>query len=672
MEEIDADIVNKVKALRKALHRHNYLYYVLDNPEVSDAEYDRMMQELISLEDAWPGLYDPDSPTSRVGAPPLSEFETIAHSIPMLSLGNAFSDSEIIDFDRRVRKILGTDDEILYTVEPKLDGLAVELVYEKGKLIVASTRGDGINGEVITVNVRTIRSAPLLLQDRGKRNIPLRLEVRGEVFIGHEEFKSLNEEQLNQKLTPFANPRNAAAGSLRQLDSSITAMRPLEVFFYGVGEFTDLKLKSHWETLQTLRELGLRINPLIRPEITIEEAVDYYKTLEDKRHLLPYDIDGMVIKVDNLSLQMKLGSTSRSPRWAIAYKFKAMQETTRILDIDVQVGRTGVLTPVAHLQPVSVGGAIVRRATLHNEDEIERKDIRIGDTVLVQRAGDVIPEVVKVIESKRTGVEKIFHMPRNCPVCGSIVIRAKGETATRCINATCLAQLKERIKHFSSKGAFDIDGLGDKLVEQLVDNGLLASYADIFYLDAVKVEDMERMGPRSTEKLAYAIEKSKKIKFNRFLYALGIRHVGEHVAKILAEKFKSLDNLLLATAKEIEAVEGVGFVIAESVVIFFKQNTNREVISRIIESGVCILFQTVEKERTLENKVFVLTGTLEDLTRNQAKEMIEAAGGRVSGSVSKKTDYLVAGSSPGSKLSLAKDLGVEIIDQATLQKMLSL
>ena len=672
MKEIDVDIVNKVNALRKALHRHNYLYYVLDNPEVSDAEYDRMMRELIALEEAWPKLYDPDSPTSRVGAPPLSEFETIAHSIPMLSLGNAFADSEIIDFDRRTKKILKTEDDILYTVEPKLDGLAVELVYEKGKLIVASTRGDGINGEVITSNVRTIRSVPLLLQDREKRNIPLRLEVRGEVFIGHEAFRSLNEEQLKRKLTPFANPRNAAAGSLRQLDSSITAMRPLEIFFYGVGEFADLKLKSHWETLQALRELGLRINPLIRPEITIEEAVDYYKTLEDKRHLLPYDIDGMVIKVDNLSLQMKLGSTSRSPRWAIAYKFKALQETTRILDIDVQVGRTGVLTPVAHLQPVSVGGAIVRRATLHNEDEIERKDIRIGDTVLVQRAGDVIPEVVKVIESRRTGVERIFHMPRNCPVCGSIVIRAKGETATRCINATCLAQLKERIKHFSSKGAFDIDGLGDKLVEQLVDKGLLASYADIFYLDAVKVEDMERMGPRSAEKLACAIEKSKKIEFNCFLYALGIRHVGEHVAKILAREFKILDNLLLATAKQIEVVEGAGFVIAESVVNFFKQNINRAVISRIIDSNVCILFQAREKERTLEDKVFVLTGTLQDLTRNQAKEMIEAAGGRVSGSVSRKTDYLVAGTSPGSKLSLAKDLGVEIINQATLQKMLSL
>ncbi|MCK4468680.1 MAG: NAD-dependent DNA ligase LigA, partial [Desulfobacterales bacterium] len=357
-------------------------------------------------------------PTSRVGAPPLSQFETIAHSIPMLSLGNAFADSEIIDFDHRVRKILGTGDDILYTVEPKLDGIAVELVYEKGKLIVASTRGDGINGEVVTANVRTIRSVPLLLQDRGKRNIPLRLEVRGEVFIGHEGFRSLNEEQLKRKLTPFANPRNAAAGSLRQLDSSITAMRPLEIFFYGAGEVTGLRLKSHWETLQTLQELGLRINPLIRPEITIEETVDYYKTLEDKRHLLPYDIDGMVIKVDHLSLQMKLGSTSRSPRWAIAYKFKAMQETTRILNIDVQVGRTGVLTPVAHLRPINVGGAMVRRATLHNEDEIERKDIRIGDTVLVQRAGDVIPEVVKVIESKRTGVERIFHMPRNCPVCG--------------------------------------------------------------------------------------------------------------------------------------------------------------------------------------------------------------------------------------------------------------
>jgi len=671
MKQIDADIVNKVNALRKALHRHNYLYYVLDNPEVSDAEYDRMMLELTALEEAWPKLYDPDSPTSRVGAPPLSEFETIAHSIPMLSLGNAFADSDIIDFDHRVRKILKTDDEILYTVEPKLDGLAVELVYEKGKLIVASTRGDGINGEVITANVRTIRSVPLLLQDTGKRNIPLRLEVRGEVFIGHEGFRSLNEEQLSQKLPPFANPRNAAAGSLRQLDSSITAKRPLEIFFYGAGEFTDLKLKSHWETLQALQDLGLRINPHITPKVTIEKAVDCYKALEDKRHLLPYDIDGMVIKVDNLSLQTKLATTSRSPRWAIAYKFKAMQETTRVLNIDVQVGRTGVLTPVAHLQPVNVGGAMVRRATLHNEDEIERKDIRIGDTVLVQRAGDVIPEVVKVIESKRTGVEIIFHMPLNCPVCGSIVIRAKGETATRCINATCLAQLKERIKHFSSKKAFDIDGLGDKLIEQLVDKGMLPSYADIFHLDAVKIESLERMGARSAEKLVLAIEKSKKIKFSRFLYALGIRHVGEHVAKILAEEFKSLDNLLDATTEQIEAVEGMGFVIAESVVNFFKQNTNRKVINRILESNVCILFQTHEKERALENKVFVLTGTLEDLTRDQAKEMIEAAGGKVSGSVSRNTDYLVAGSSAGSKLKMAKDLGVEIIDKAAFLKILS-
>ncbi|HUV51068.1 MAG TPA: NAD-dependent DNA ligase LigA [Anaerolineae bacterium] len=672
MKDIDADIVDKVNALRKALHRHNYLYYVLDNPEVSDAEYDRMMLELTALEEVWPELYDPDSPTSRVGAPPLSRFKTIAHSIPMLSLGNAFADSNIIDFDRRVRKILEIDDKILYTVEPKLDGLAVELVYENGKLIVASTRGDGINGEVITTNVRTIRSVPLLLQDTGKRNMPLRLEVRGEVFISHEGFRSLNEEQLNQNLPLFANPRNAAAGSLRQLDSSITAKRPLEIFFYGVGEFTDLELKSQRETLQALQELGLRINPLIRGEVTIEEALDYYKVLEDKRHRLPYDIDGMVIKVDNLSLQTKLATTSRSPRWAIAYKFKAMQETTCVLNIDVQVGRTGVLTPVAHLQPVNVGGAMVRRATLHNEDEIERKDIRIGDTVLVQRAGDVIPEVVKVIESKRTGLEKIFHMPLNCPVCGSAVIRAKGETATRCINATCLAQLKERIKHFSSKGAFDIDGLGDKLVEQLVDKGLLASYADIFHLNAVSIEGMERMAAKSAGKLIRAIEKSKNIKFNCFLYALGIRHVGEHVAKILAEEFKNLDNLLAATKEQIESVEGAGSVIAESVVNFFKHNTNREVINRILDSNVCILFHAHEKERTLENKVFVLTGTLEDLTRDQTKEMIEAAGGRVSGSVSRNTDYLVAGSSPGSKLSLAKDLGVEIIDQATLLKMLSM
>ncbi len=509
-------MIKKIENLRKSLHYHNYRYYVLDDPEISDAEYDRMMQELIQIETAHPEYASPDSPTARVGATPLSKFETIQHSIPMLSLDNGFEDADILDFDKRVRKNLPSssplwkDDKILYTAEPKMDGLAVELVYENGRLINASTRGDGVTGEVITDNIKTIRSVPLLLQESNKWKIPSRLEVRGEVFISKEGFLRLNKDRLKKNLPICANTRNAAAGSLRHLDSRLTAKRPLEIFLYGVGIISDLELKSHSETLHLLRDMGFRINPIIRAKITIEEALEYYKELTEKRHQLPYDIDGMVIKVDNLAIQKQLGTTTRSPRWAIAYKFKAVQETTRILKIEIQVGRTGALTPVAHLEPISVGGVIVSRATLHNEDEIRKKDIRIGDTVLVQRAGDVIPEVVKVIESKRTGAEEIFSMPKNCPVCRGDVTREEDEAVIRCNNINCPAQVRERIRHFASKGAFDIDGMGDKLVEQMTAKGLLKSYSDIFYLTKEKIESLERMGPKSAENLMNAIEKSKK------------------------------------------------------------------------------------------------------------------------------------------------------------------
>ena len=420
----DPSIIQRVKELRQALHRHNYRYYVLDDPEISDAEYDRMMQELVKLEADFPDLMSQDSPTLRVGALPLDKFETIEHSIPMLSLENGFNDQDIMEFDRRIKRNLNIDSDIVYTAEPKLDGVAVELVYENGRLITASTRGDGFYGELITSNVRTIRSVPLRLHNEEEKTIPSLLEVRGEVFIAKEAFKSLNNERLNENLPPFANPRNAAAGSLRQLDSKITAKRPLEIFVYGVGRVAELVLESHSDTLYALQNLGFRINPHIRPKITINEVIDCYKGLSELRDLLPYDIDGMVIKVDSVAFQDLLGTTSRSPRWAIAYKFKAIQETTRIADIEVQVGRTGTLTPVAHLVPVQIGGVTVSRATLHNEDEIRRKDIKIGDTVLVQRAGDVIPEVVKVITSKRTGEEKTFNMPDSCPVCDSSVIRS--------------------------------------------------------------------------------------------------------------------------------------------------------------------------------------------------------------------------------------------------------
>jgi len=668
---IDSSITERVEELRQALHRHNYRYYVLDDPEISDAEYDRMIQELVKLEEDFPDLMSPDSPTLRVGAPPLDKFETIEHSLPMLSLENGFSDQDIMEFDRRIKRNLNIDSDIIYTAEPKLDGVAVELVYENGRLITASTRGDGFYGELITSNVRTIRSVPLRLHNEKEKTIPSLLEVRGEVFIAKEAFKNLNNERLDENLPPFANPRNAAAGSLRQLDSKITAKRPLEIFVYGVGRIADLVLVSHSDTLYALQKLGFRINPHIRPKVTVKEVIDCYKELNEQRDLLPYDIDGMVIKVDSLASQRLLGATSRSPRWAIAYKFKAVQETTQIADIEVQVGRTGTLTPVAHLVPVKIGGVTVSRATLHNEDEIKRKDIKIGDTVLVQRAGDVIPEVVKVITSKRTGEEKTFNMPLSCPVCDSSVIRSENEAALRCINTSCPAQVKERIKHFASKGAFDIDGLGDKLIEQLVEKKLLHSYADIFQLKEDVLKDLERMGSKSAGNIVRAIEDSKRITLNRFIYALGIRHVGEHVAGILANALKSFDKLRCAKSDELVAIDGVGPVVAESIVEFFKKDENLKIVDDIIiASGIQIRRDVDQKDSLLAGKVFVLTGTLDTLTRDEARKIIEDAGGKVTGSVSRNTNYLVTGASPGSKFKRAEELGVEIIDEETLKGLL--
>jgi DNA ligase (NAD+) len=669
-ENLSPQIIQKIETLRKALHRHNYRYYVLDDPEISDAEYDRMMQQLNRLEEKYPQVVSLDSPTARVGAPPLEKFDTVAHSIPMLSLDNGFNEQEILEFDGRVKRNLNKPTDILYTAEPKMDGVAVELTYENGKLLTASTRGDGLTGEVITTNVKTIRAVPLVLQTVRPFAIPSRLEIRGEVFIGIDSFKKLNQERLDQELPPFANPRNAAAGSLRQLDSKITANRPLEIFFYGTGSVEGFGVESHWELLQSLKSWGFRINPLIRPKVSIHAVLDYYRELSQIRHQLAYDIDGVVIKVDSLSLQQRLGATSRSPRWAIAYKFQAVQETTRIKNIEVQVGRTGVLTPVARLKPVNVAGVMIRRATLHNEDEIEKKDIRIGDVVLVQRAGDVIPEIVKVIASKRDGSETHFKMPQACPVCDSPVARIEGEAATRCINASCSAQVKERIKHFASKGAFDIDGLGDKLVDQLVDKGLLTSYADIFGLDEKSISELERMGVKSADNLKRAIEQSKSLSFARFLYALGIRHVGEHVAALLADHFHDLDALMDCAQEELEAIEGIGPIVAKSIANFFGQAKNRNSVAALLNSGVQIKIESAKKTGALDGKVFVLTGTLKRLTRSQAKDLIQSAGGKISGSVSRNTDYVVAGESPGSKLTKAKELGVEVIDEAAFKDLL--
>jgi DNA ligase (NAD+) len=670
-ENLNPQIIQKVAALRKALHRHNYRYYVLDDPEISDAEYDRMMQDLKQLEENYPQLTRPDSPTTRVGAPPLEKFDTVAHTIPMLSLDNGFNDEDILEFDGRVKRNLDTQSTILYTAEPKMDGVAVELIYENGKLVTASTRGDGITGELITTNVKTIKSVPLVMQTDSLHALPSRLEIRGEVFIGLEAFKKFNKERLEQELPPFANPRNAAAGSLRQLDSKITAGRPLEIFFYGIGVVEDIPFQSHGELLKSLKDWGFRINPFIRPTIAIREVLDYYRELSEKRHQLPYDIDGVVVKVDDISLQQRLGATSRSPRWAIAYKFKAVQETTTLEAIEIQVGRTGVLTPVAQLKPVNVGGVMVSRATLHNEDEIGKKGIRIGDKVLVQRAGDVIPEIVKVIASRRDGSETQFKMPEACPVCDSSVIRMEGEAATRCINSSCRAQVKERIKHFASKGAFDIDGMGDKLVDQLVEKGLLTSFADLFKLDEGTLAGLERMGDKSAENLINAIEASKRISFARFLYALGIRHAGEHVAVLLAENFGSFKELASCSQPDLTEIEGVGPVVAESVAGFFRQEINMRTIQFMFDSGVQIVFEASKKTGQYEGKTFVLTGTLGDMTRRRTKEMITAAGGKVSGSVSRSTDFVVAGESPGSKLTKARELGVKIIDEAQLKELLS-
>lgn len=670
---IPADIKMRVETLRSRLHHHNYLYHVLDSPQISDSEYDELMQELQSLEEVCPDLKDPSSPTARVGAPALDSFETTSHTVPMLSLDNAFSYEDVMDFDSRVKKVLQLQGNIRYIAEPKLDGVAVELVYEDGKLVMASTRGDGTTGEVITDNVKTIRSVPLRLQSGTLQGL---LEVRGEIFIDKKSFEALNQTRISENLPLFANPRNAAAGSLRQLDSSITAERPLDIYVYGIGHAPDLKSDSHWEILGSLKTMGFKINPLIRSCNCLDEVLSFYRELGKKRSILSYDIDGVVIKVDSIMYQQALGAKSRSPRWAIAWKFAAVQGTTRIESIEVQVGRTGVITPVAHLEPVKIGGVLVSRATLHNEEEIQRKDIRIGDTVFIERAGDVIPKIVKVITEMRTGQETAFLMPDICPSCGSLLIRSlmektyKLEAALRCANILCPAQLKENIRHFSSKAAFDIDGLGEKLSEQLVDEGLLCSYADIFELTSEKLQKLDRMGQKSADNLILAIDRSKKIKLSRFLYALGIRHVGENIADILARKFGNLDNIMIQSVESLSQVEGIGKAISESVHSFLNDSKNKGIITRILKSGVEIINDATVQENKLAGKAFVLTGTLPSLTRSQAKELIESAGARVVGSVSHNTDYLVAGKDAGSKLVNAKRLGIKILDESSLMLLI--
>ncbi|MBF0231829.1 MAG: NAD-dependent DNA ligase LigA, partial [Desulfamplus sp.] len=621
--------------LQQELTRHNRLYHGLDDPEISDAEYDKMMARLIEIETSNPSLSTPDSPTKRVGAAPLEFFETASRSIPMLGLDNAFSDADVIDFHNRISDLLESD-KIYYTVEPKLDGIAVELTYEHGILILATTRGDGTTGEVITENVRTIRSVPL------KLSVDCDIIVRGEVIIHRKDFEKLNQARLEKGEPLFANPRNAAAGSLRQLDSRITSSRPLSMFVYGavidfktagqhgdgfvddgtvgdrtVGDGTveggtvedksggDRAVKdeagdisSHGQLLKILETYGLPVNPLVRQRLTVNKAIEYYRELEQQRDSLPYEIDGMVIKVDDLGLQKILGVKSRSPRWAIAYKFQAMEATTVVKEITVQVGRTGTLTPVALLEPVNVGGVTVSRATLHNEDEIIRKDIRVGDSVVVVRAGDVIPKVVKVIDSMRTGAERQFLMPDICPVCRSPVKRVADEAAVKCINASCSAQLKERIRHFVSKPAFDVDGLGKKLVDQLVEKQMISSFADLFVLEIDQLSSMERMGNKSAENIFNALQKSRNISLKRFVYALGIDHTGENAAFLLSERFKTLDALVCASKEEMEKIDGIGSKTSCAVYDFFHNPNNLFLIKSLIDNGVTVL----EKEERVQVK----------------------------------------------------------------------
>jgi len=669
---MDNSLKKEAQQLQKELTEHSHRYHVLDDPIISDGEYDRKMARLLEIETQNPELCTADSPTKRVGAPPLDAFESAAHSIPMLSLDNAFEDADVLAFNARNVKILESE-KIFYTAEPKLDGLAVELTYENGILTRATTRGDGINGEVITENVRTVKSIPLRLKAT-KDEVPALLEVRGEVIIMHKDFERLNQTRLAKGEAVFANPRNAAAGSLRQLDSRVTATRPLTIFVYGVGKVTGLAFETQAGMLAALKEFGFPVNEHIQTHITIQEVLAFYNRLAEIRANLDYEIDGMVIKVDRMDMQQALGEKIKSPRWAIAYKFPAMQETTTILDIIVQVGRTGTLTPVALLEPTNVGGVVVARATLHNADEIKRKDIRIGDRVLIMRAGDVIPKVVKVIESARKGTEQVFEMPETCPVCNSPVRRLADEAAIKCINVACRAQLTERIKHFVSKKGFDMDGLGKKSVDQLVNEGLIASFADLFTLDKERLASLDRQAEKSVSNMLKAIEGSKQISFPRFLFALGIDHTGENAARLLAGQFETLETLMAADKASLENIHGMGEKTAASVISFFANQENKRIIQQILDAGVEIQNDLFAREtpadHPLSGKTLVLTGTLETLKRSEAKRCLEELGAKVTSSVSARTDFLVAGRDAGSKLEKATRLGVTVLDEIELKALL--
>jgi DNA ligase (NAD+) len=680
----------RAEELRREINYHNYRYYVLDSPVVSDAQYDRLMQELIELEEAHPELVTADSPTQRVGTEPAAAFESYTHRVPMLSLANAFGEEELVAFDHRIKRMLDflADSDMEYVAELKIDGLAISLTYDHGKLVTGATRGDGFSGENITGNLRTVKAIPLAIMENLPQSqigqtsptgqisllspaaIPDLIEVRGEVFMLHEEFRRINEEREAAGEPTFANPRNAAAGSVRQLDPAVTSGRRLDMFVYGVGIVENAPWTTQCELLQTLKSWSFKTNPNTRLCPNIQAIVSFVNEWGERRDTLGYDIDGVVVKVNSLALQERLGFVARSPRWAVAYKFPAIQETTRVLDILVSVGRTGALTPVAIMEPVEVGGVTVSRATLHNEDEVRRKDIRIGDTVVIQRAGDVIPEVVQVILDKRTGSEKPFEMPTHCPVCGGEVDRPEGEAVTRCVNIACPAQVRERIVHFTSRNALNIEGVGPAQVEQLVEKGLILDPADLYSLTVDDLLPLERMGQRLATKLIANIGKSKNTTLPRLIYGLGIRHVGEHVSQVLAEHFGSIEAIERASEGELNTVPEIGPVIAESISVFFDEPRNLAVLDKLRLAGI---EPRLEKKvgNTLAGKTFVFTGGLESSTREEAEEKVRQLGGSASSSVSRNTDFVVAGEKAGSKLQKARELGVTVLSEDEFLKMIA-
>jgi DNA ligase (NAD+) len=656
--------------LRELLHRYNHRYHALDDPEVPDAEYDRLMLELRALETQYPQLLSGDSPTQRVGAAPVSAFGAVKHRVAMLSLDNAFNDQEVRDFDRRIHERLANPEPIRYSAEPKLDGLAISARYENGVYVQGATRGDGETGEDITQNLKTIKALPLKIR-AGK--VPRALEVRGEVFMPLAGFKRFNEEAIARGEKSFVNPRNAAAGSLRQLDPRMTAARPLDLFIYGVGVVEGGSLpQRHSEMLQELRQMGFKICPQSRVVESIEGCLEYYREMGAMRSQLPYQIDGVVYKVDDVDLQRQLGFISRAPRWAIAHKFPAEEALTVVRGIEFQIGRTGALTPVARLEPVFVGGVTVSNATLHNMDELTRKDVRVGDTVVVRRAGDVIPEVARVLPERRVEGAELVTLPACCPVCGSPVVREADQAVARCTGGRiCSAQRKEEIKHFASRRAMDIQGLGDKLVEQLVDRDWVKTPADLFALPAAQLATLERMGEKSAQKLQSAIESARRTTLPRFLYALGIRDVGEATALALAQHFPELAQLRSAAEEEIQQVPDVGPVVAKQVAAYFKDADNAAIVDRLLAAGIrWPALSAASAKGAQSGKTFVLTGSLASMSRDAAAEAIAQRGGKVAGSVSKKTDYVVAGAEAGSKLKKATELGIPVLDEAAFLKLL--